>query len=356
MAPEPDRYPLAPKGEITAVYDALRPFARVKAVRSKEARTTQRLSETALADRIESIARAYMQALFRWGDLDRETLKKTHKRATLKMTREALHNVRRSALAFANAVSALDDHPSALGGLVGKAALIALSERARGFQDPFSGETTDPPPFNVDDDLSMKAFAPEISAGDLWSSPANLHWRLLQPTITRTRAIAELAARALSAHDRSSPANRQILGLFGGATPKEDLVCECAHLVVECFGEEAVSKITTTPHRPGASVEQRPPFEALVAEMHKYATGSDEPENFEKALDAGIAFFAAQRSAPKNEALDAACKWIAEAMMAAATRQAVEFIEKQTSTRGAPDADREKRANATRKPRTGPKP
>ena len=122
----------------------------------------------------------------------------------------------------------------------------------------------------------------------------------IAPSIGRADAVSSLARQAHKALAVLGPDK----GGGGGAlarllakSPKEQLIFDCAMVIYACFEDDDVERISSTPYRPGADTKSRPPFEAFVAAMHSYATGSDAPESFERPLKAGIARF--KRAWPK---------------------------------------------------------
>lgn len=200
--------------------------------------------------------------------------------------------MRRAAAAYAKALGRLDD--VALTAALGEAMLIAESERKKGPRDPLPfdmAERTDLPPGDA-----VKAFTPEIESGTLWIDARDF----ISPSVARAEAVARLAATTRKTLDFLGPDK----GGGGGAlarmltkSPKEQLVFDCAMMIYACFEDDDVERISSTPFRPGADTKSRPLFEAFVAAMHAYATGSDAPESFERSLKAGIARF--KRAWPK---------------------------------------------------------
>ena len=197
-----------------------------------------------------------------------------------------LEKLRRAANAYAAALSDLDKFT--LVSFLQDALVLAERERKSGARDPLPFDMIDPPDLPPGD--VMKAFAPEILARVLWIDAPDF----ISPSITRARAVARLA---VDAHDGLAYFG-QDKGGRGGAlarlmtqSPKEQLVFDCAMMIHACFDDEDVERISSTPHRPSAAAKERPRFEAFVAAMHAYARGSDKPENFERALKAGIARF-----------------------------------------------------------------
>jgi hypothetical protein len=228
-----------------------------------------------------TVARRYNAALADWKEQPR-----------MAKTIASLEALRRAATAYAKAFAALDE--VALPELLGQALMIAESERKRGPREPLPFdiiERTDLPQGDV-----SKAFAPEITAGALWIDAQDF----VSPSIARAEAVGRLAGAArksLAAHGPDKGGAGGALARLKTKPPKDQLVFDCAMMIYACFEDDDVERISSTPYRPGADTKSRPPFEAFVAAMHAYATGSDEPESFERPLKAGIARF--RRAWPK---------------------------------------------------------
>jgi hypothetical protein len=197
-----------------------------------------------------------------------------------------LEKLRRAANAYAAALSDLDK--ITLVSLLQDALVLAERERKSGARDPVPFDMIAPPDLPPGD--VIKAFAPEILARVLWIDAPDF----IGPSIARAKAVARLAVDAcdgLAYFGRDKGGRGGALARLMTQSPKEQLVFDCAMMIYACFDDEDVERISSTPHRPSAATSERPRFEAFVAEMHAYAVGSDSPENFERALKAGIARF-----------------------------------------------------------------
>jgi hypothetical protein len=277
---DPDLF--APKGKIARARAALLSFApdckpRISAFVAR-GRQNERVEVPSLSisitlkprapldETIENIARSYNENASRW-----------EIQARLSGTLDALEGLGYAANSFVAALSAVMGDDVALGNLLRDAMLRAENERNRGFECAVTGEVINPPALPFDD--VTDAFLPEILSREFWPNAAFF----IQPSIDRAQAIARLATRARKGlagvgPDKGGP--EKGLARLGVPPPRNELVTACAWLIVDCFGAEAVKRISRTLRPRREALRERTNFEEVVAELHRYAVGAEAPANF----------------------------------------------------------------------------
>ena len=289
MANKTQRDPFSPQGDIAKARAALLAFAPQRKPRLSRSpprsRDLQRLMSQPLPagwkfmapldGALLTIATLYNRAIAEW-----------ERQPRLAEMIARLEKLRRAANAYAAALSDLDK--ITLVSLLRDALVLAERERKSGAREPVPFDMIDPPDLPPGD--VMKAFAPEVLARVLWIDAPDF----IGPSIARAKAVARLAVDArdgLAYFGPDSGGRGGALARLMTQSPKEQLVFDCAMMIHACFDDEDVERISSTPHRPSAAANERPRFEAFVAAMHAYAVGSDDAENFERAMKAGVARF-----------------------------------------------------------------
>ena len=287
LEPQGDLDIVAPKGRIAPARAALLRFApghkpriSTRATRRPPSERIEVLSGTVIVtpkpkapldEALERIARAYNQELKQWEGAPR-----------IADSLATLENLRFAAIGYANALSALRADDVALDNVLLDAMLRSMNEGDRRLKDKEPKETTDLPALPFDD--VTEAFFPEITAGEFWPNGAYF----IQPSIDRALAVMRLASRGRDylagvGADKGGAGN--VLARLGVRPPKHILVLACAQLIIACFDDEDVERISSTTFRPGAEASERPPFERFVEKMHEYAVGAEVPDNaFARAM------------------------------------------------------------------------
>jgi hypothetical protein len=252
-----------------------------------------REQETPLDKVIEAIARSY-----------NENLARRERQPRIAGMLDTLATLRNAARSYAKALSDLRSDDVTLSVFLRDAMHRAERERYRGFEDPMTGDVIDPPPLTSDE--VTDAFLPEILSRELWLDGSSF----IQPSIDRAEAIARTAKQAsddVIAVGSDKGGGGGALDRFGLRPPKGVLIWDCASLIVDCFGEEEIRRISRVARPRLENLRRRTNFEEVVAEMHRYAVGSEAPYNFsESDMKDALRKFKDQR--PKFERLDGV-KW-----------------------------------------------